>query len=72
MFKTLVTLSLAAGIASGTFGSALAEDNAPVRIGWAVWSDAEFVTKLAAKLIRAELGQEVELAKPISHHSIRV
>jgi glycine betaine/proline transport system substrate-binding protein len=54
-------MGLAAGILAGTFGTALAEDKAPVKIGWVAWSDAEFVTKLAAKLIKDELGQEVEL-----------
>ncbi len=63
MFKTLVSVSLAAGIAAGTFGSAFAEDKTPVKIGWAAWSDAEFVTKLAAKLIKDELGHEVELVQ---------
>lgn len=63
MFKTLVKMSLAATIAAGTFGAALAEDKAPVKIGWAAWSDAEFVTKLAAKLIKDKLGHEVELVQ---------
>lgn len=61
MFRTLVTMSLAAGIFTGAVGTALAQDKAPVKIGWSAWSDAEFVTKLAAKLIKHELGQEVEL-----------
>ena len=61
MFRTLVTMSLAAGIFTGAVGTALAQDKAPVKIGWSAWSDAEFVTKLAAKLIKDELGQEVEL-----------
>jgi glycine betaine/proline transport system substrate-binding protein len=61
MFKTLATMGLAAGILTATFSAALAQDKQPVRIGWAAWSDAEFVTKLAAKLIKDELGQEVEL-----------
>lgn len=63
MFKTLVTMSLAASIAAGTFGAALAEDKTPVKIGWAAWSDAEFVTKLAARLIKDKLGHEVELVQ---------
>lgn len=63
MLKTLVTISLAAGILSGTFASALAQDKPPVKIGWAAWSDAEFVTKLAAKLIKDEYGQDVELVQ---------
>ena len=63
MFKTLVTMSLAAGLVAGTFGTAFAEDKAPVKIGWAAWSDAEFVTKLAAKLIEDELGRKVDLVQ---------
>ncbi|MDT8410752.1 MAG: glycine betaine ABC transporter substrate-binding protein [Wenzhouxiangellaceae bacterium] len=39
-------------------GTATAET---VRIGWTAWSDAEFVTKLAAKVIEQRLGQDVEL-----------
>ena len=63
MFKTLVTMSLAAGMLTGAFGTALAEEKTPVKIGWAAWSDAEFVTKLAAKLIKDELGQDVKLVQ---------
>ncbi|HEV7318159.1 MAG TPA: glycine betaine ABC transporter substrate-binding protein [Ensifer sp.] len=63
MFKSLMTMSLAASIATGAFGTAAAEDKEPVKIGWAAWSDAEFVTKLAAKLIKDELGQDVELVQ---------
>lgn len=63
MFKTLVTLGLAAGMFIGAARTTLAEDKAPVKIGWAAWSDAEFVTKLAAKLIKDELGHEVELVQ---------
>lgn len=63
MFKTLATLSLAAGMLVGAAGATLAEGKAPVKIGWSAWSDAEFVTKLAAKLIKDELGREVELVQ---------
>ena len=63
MFKTLATLGLAAGMLVGTAGATFAQDKAPVKIGWAAWSDAEFVTKLAAKLIKDELGHEVELVQ---------
>lgn len=63
MFKTLATMSLAAGIFTGTFGPTLADDKTPVKIGWAAWSDAEFVTKLAAKLIEDELGHKVQLVQ---------
>jgi glycine betaine/proline transport system substrate-binding protein len=63
MFKTLATLGLAAGMLVGATGATLAEGKAPVKIGWSAWSDAEFVTKLAAKLIKDELGHEVELVQ---------
>ncbi|KKX33089.1 glycine betaine ABC transporter substrate-binding protein [Rhizobium sp. LC145] len=63
MFKTLVTMSLAAVLFGSATTGAMAQDAKPVKIGWAAWSDAEFVTKLAAKLIKDELGQEVELVQ---------
>ncbi|MGK9051424.1 glycine betaine ABC transporter substrate-binding protein [Neorhizobium petrolearium] len=63
MFKTLVTMSLAAVLFGGATTATMAQDAEPVKIGWAAWSDAEFVTKLAAKLIKDELGQEVELVQ---------
>lgn len=63
MFKTLVTMSLAAVLFGSATTATMAQDAAPVKIGWAAWSDAEFVTKLAAKLIKDELGQEVELVQ---------
>lgn len=63
MIKKLVSLSLAAVIAGSVSTIALAQDAKPVKIGWAAWSDAEFVTKLAAKLIKDELGLEVELVQ---------
>lgn len=63
MIKRILSMGLAAAMASGVATSALAQDAEPVKIGWAAWSDAEFVTKLAAKLIEDELGQEVELVQ---------
>ena len=63
MIKKLVSLTLAAVMAGSVSTIALAQDAKPVKIGWAAWSDAEFVTKLAAKLIKDELGQEVELVQ---------
>ncbi|HMA99051.1 MAG TPA: glycine betaine ABC transporter substrate-binding protein [Wenzhouxiangella sp.] len=33
----------------------------PIRIGWTAWSDAEFITKLTAKIIEDRLDREVEL-----------
>ncbi|MCM2476353.1 glycine betaine ABC transporter substrate-binding protein [Rhizobium sp. CG5] len=67
MLKKLVslgtTLGLAAILVSGTASAGFAQEKKPVKIGWSAWSDAEFVTKLAAKLIKDELGQEVELVQ---------
>lgn len=57
------TLTLAASLALGTASFASAQDAKTVKIGWAAWSDAEFVTKLAAKLIEDKLGQKVELVQ---------
>lgn len=63
MFKTLATLGLAAALLGGAVTSTMAQDAKPVKIGWAAWSDAEFVTKLAAKLIETKLNQKVELVQ---------
>lgn len=63
MFKILATLGLAATLWNGMTATAMAEDSKPVKIGWAAWSDAEFVTKLAAKLITDKFGQKVELVQ---------
>lgn len=41
--------------------TAHAADKAPLRIGWTAWSDAEAVTKLAAKIIETRLNQPVKL-----------
>ncbi|WP_274631276.1 glycine betaine ABC transporter substrate-binding protein [Arvimicrobium flavum] len=63
MFKTLATFGIAAGMIMGAAGATLAQDKSPVKIGWGAWSDAEFVTKLAAKVIKDKLGHEVELVQ---------
>lgn len=63
MIKTLVSMGIAAVMAGSVATAALAQDAEPVKIGWSAWSDAEFVTKLAAKLIEDELGQDVELVQ---------
>lgn len=52
---------LAAALALGLLGLGTATAAEPIRIGWTAWSDAEFVTKLAARLIRQRLDCEVEL-----------
>ncbi|CAN7630591.1 glycine betaine ABC transporter substrate-binding protein [Neorhizobium sp. LjRoot104] len=57
------TFGLAAALLTGSVTTTMAQDAKPVKIGWAAWSDAEFVTKLAAKLIKDELGAEVELVQ---------
>lgn len=67
MFKSFAslgaTLGLAAALVAGTATVSFSQDQKPVKIGWAAWSDAEFVTKLAAKLIENKLGQKVELVQ---------
>ena len=63
MIKTIVSMGIAAVMAGSVATAALAQDAEPVKIGWSAWSDAEFVTKLAAKLIEDELGQNVELVQ---------
>lgn len=67
MFKTIAslgaTIGLAAVLASGTATIAVAQDKEPVKIGWSAWSDAEFATKLAAKIIEDDLGRKVELVQ---------
>lgn len=59
--KAIGTISLAAILIGGAATVAIAQDAKPVKIGWSAWSDAEFVTKLAAKIIKDELGYKVEL-----------
>ncbi|NRP21170.1 Glycine betaine-binding protein OpuAC [Ensifer adhaerens] len=63
MFKTIATIGLAGMFVAGPVGASFAEEAKPVKIGWAAWSDAEFVTKLAAKIIKDKLGREVELVQ---------
>lgn len=63
MFKTVTRLALAAVLAGGVSTVSLAQDSDTVKIGWAAWSDAELVTKLAAKLIEENLETKVELVQ---------
>lgn len=42
-------------------GTAHATDRPPLRIGWTAWSDAEAVTRLAARVLESRLDQPVEL-----------
>ena len=43
-------------------GAANAADKPPLRIGWTAWSDAEAVTRLAARVLESRLHQPVQLA----------
>jgi len=52
--------AIAAAMAAATAPAALAQD---VTIGWTAWSDAEFVTKLAERILEERMGQEVELVQ---------
>lgn len=61
MLKSLTGIALAAVLAAGVPLPATAQDKAPVKIGWTAWSDAEFITKLAEKLIEENYDQQVEL-----------
>jgi glycine betaine/proline transport system substrate-binding protein len=54
--RILTTLGLALALAAPV----QAQD---VRIGWTAWSDAEFVTKLAARVMEERMDQEVELVQ---------
>jgi len=63
MFKTVSRLGLAALVAGLVSTTAMAQGTSTVKIGWAAWSDAEFVTKLAAKLIEDNFDTKVELVQ---------
>jgi glycine betaine/proline transport system substrate-binding protein len=71
MFKThstrratlAATFGLAAALVGGSVMPVMAQDAKPVKIGWSAWSDAEFVTKLAAKVLTDELDTKVELVQ---------
>lgn len=52
---------LAAGLATG-FRPARAQDKA-IKLGFAPWADAEFITRLAARLIEERLEMKVELVQ---------
>lgn len=56
IFRKLLILG---ALTLGAGANAMAQD--PIKIGWTAWSDAEFVTKLAARVIEDRLGRDVEL-----------
>jgi glycine betaine/proline transport system substrate-binding protein len=51
--------ALLAGALALSLGTAAANDT--IKIGWTAWSDAEFVTKLAKRLLEERMGYDVEL-----------
>ncbi|MXP64159.1 glycine betaine ABC transporter substrate-binding protein [Roseomonas sp. M0104] len=55
-----LTAGLATTLASGTLQ---ARPDSPIKLGYAPWTDAEFITKLAAKLIEDRLGTPVRLVQ---------
>jgi len=57
--KSFKTIFIGALLALGLSTSAMAQDS--IKIGWTAWSDAEFVTKLAQRIIEDRFGREVEL-----------
>ncbi|MDZ7805324.1 glycine betaine ABC transporter substrate-binding protein [Thiohalophilus sp.] len=57
--KKLSHLLLVTVLTLGFSGGALAQDK--VKIGWTAWSDAEFVTKLATRILEERMDQDVEL-----------
>ncbi len=55
---------LSAGLAMGTAaGGARAQSNGAIKLGFSPWADAEFITKLAAKLIEDRLDTSVSLVQ---------
>lgn len=62
MLKTFARIALAAALTTGLAGTLQAqEEKKPIKIGWTAWADAEFVTKLAKKLIEDNYSEKVEL-----------
>ena len=61
-FRKRDILGLTAAMAIGSVsGAARAQSRSAVKLGFSPWADAEFVTKLAAKLIEDKLNTPVEL-----------
>jgi glycine betaine/proline transport system substrate-binding protein len=58
-WRRLSGLLLASVLALGVSTDAAAKE--PIRIGWTAWSDAEFVTKLAKRILEDRMGYQVEL-----------
>lgn len=58
MRKWLYAFALVLGLGSTV---SQADEPTPLRIGWTAWSDAEAVTKLAARILETRLHQPVKL-----------
>lgn len=64
LLKKREFIGLSAGLALGLAGGAARAQSAQsVKLGFAPWTDAEFITRLAAKLIQDRLGAKVELVQ---------
>ncbi|MDJ0388988.1 glycine betaine ABC transporter substrate-binding protein [Roseomonas sp. E05] len=64
LLKKRELFGLTAGLAMGlTAGAARAQSGQPIKLGFAAWADAEFITRLAAKLIEDRLETKVELVQ---------
>lgn len=61
ILKTLVAGAAGFALTLAAAGGAMAQDEAPIRIGWTAWSDAEAVTRLAERVIEERYDQPVEL-----------
>jgi len=57
--RKLSKLLMVVLVTTGFSATAVAQDT--VKIGWTAWSDAEFVTKLAQRIIENRFDREVEL-----------
>lgn len=60
MTKRPANLLLGAVLALASLATSAAE---PIRIGWTAWSDAEFVTRLTARVIEQRMGRQVSLVQ---------
>jgi len=61
MWKRISSVLAVSALALGVTTSAQAADK--VRIGWTAWSDAEFITKLANRILEERMDQDVELVQ---------
>jgi len=61
MFSFGRSVLAAATVAMGVSTASVSATAADITLGWTAWSDAEFVTKLAAKLLEDKMGYDVEL-----------